>query len=56
MTYTELTASVTAIANALACQYSDDELAVLSAALVLLGDSLAAIITHRAFCRPPDEK
>ena len=34
----ELTASVTAIANALACKLSDDELTLLAAALVQLGD------------------
>ena len=34
----ELTASVTAIANALACKLSDDGLTLLAAALVQLGD------------------
>lgn len=46
----ELTASVTAAANAIACQLSDDELALLSAILVQLGDTLATIATQRAIC------
>ena len=39
----ELTASVTAVANALACKYNNDELNLLSAVLVQLGDTLATI-------------
>ena len=35
----ELTASVTAAANAIACQLRDDELALLAAVLVQLGDT-----------------
>ena len=46
----ELTASVTAIANAIACRLSNDELTLLAAALVQLGDTLATIATQRAIC------
>ena len=46
----ELTASVTAVANALACKLNDDELSLLSAVLVQLGDTLATIATQRAIC------
>lgn len=46
----ELTASVTAAANAIACKLSDDELALLAAILVQLGDTLATIATQRAIC------
>lgn len=46
----ELTAAVTAIANTIACRLTDDELAVLSAILVQLGDTLALIGTQRAVC------
>jgi len=46
----ELTASITAAANAVACKLSDDELALLSSVLVQLGDTLATIATQRAIC------
>lgn len=46
----ELTATVTALANGIACKLSDDELAALSTVLVQLGDTLATIATHRTFC------
>lgn len=51
----ELTASVTAIANALACKLNDDELNVLGAALTQLGDTLITIATQRSICRPKCE-
>lgn len=46
----ELTASVTAAANAIACRLSDDELSLLSAVLVQLGDTLATIAAQRSVC------
>ena len=46
----ELTASVTAAANALACKYDNDELSLLAAVLVQLGDTLVTIVTQRAIC------
>lgn len=46
----ELTASVTAIANALACRLSEDELNLLGAALTQLGDTLVTIATQRSIC------
>ena len=46
----ELTASVTAIANALACKLDDNEINLLSSVLVRLGDTLATIATQRAIC------
>lgn len=39
----ELTASVTALANALACRLSNDELSLLGAVLTQLGDTLTTI-------------
>ena len=44
----ELTASITAAANVIANKLNDDELAVLSAVLVQLGDTLATIAAQRA--------
>ena len=46
----ELTASVTAVANALACKLNNDELNLLSSVLVQLGDTLATIVTQREIC------
>ena len=56
MNVCELTASVTAAANAIACQLSDDELALLSTILVQLGDTLATVATQRAVCGNADKQ
>ncbi len=46
----ELTASVTAIANAIACRCpDDDELNLLALILTQLGDTLATIAAQRTF-------
>ena len=41
---------ITALANALACKLDDDSLDLLSAQLVQLGDTLAAIAVQRGLC------
>ena len=46
----ELTASVTAVANTLACKLNNDELTLLGAVLVQLGDTLVSIVTQRTIC------
>lgn len=46
----ELTAFVTAIANVLANQLSDDELNLLGAVVTQLGDTLLTIATQRSIC------
>ena len=46
----ELTASVTALANAIACDLTEDELNLLGAILTQLGDTLMTIATHRSIC------
>lgn len=46
----ELTASITAVANAVACKLSNEELSLLSVILVQLGDTLATIAAGRAIC------
>ena len=46
----ELTASVTAIANALSCKLSTEETTLLAAILVQLGDTLATIAVQRGIC------
>ena len=46
----ELTASITAVANALACRLSDDELTLLGVTLTQLGDTVLTIATQRSIC------
>jgi len=46
----ELTASITAIANALACRLSQDQLELLGVTLTQLGDTLLTIATQRSIC------
>ncbi|MBO7251888.1 MAG: hypothetical protein J6V25_04605 [Oscillospiraceae bacterium] len=47
----ELTAYVTAIANLLASRFTAEELSLISAALIQLGDTLATIAVHQQFCQ-----
>lgn len=46
----ELTTSVTAVANAIACKLNNDELTLLASVLVQLGDTLVTIATNRNIC------
>ncbi|MGN0636543.1 MAG: DUF6774 domain-containing protein [Acutalibacteraceae bacterium] len=46
----EWTASITAIANALACELTDDELNLLGASLTQLADTLFTIAAQRQLC------
>ena len=46
----ELTASVTALANTLACQMTTDELNLLGVILTQLGDTILTIAAHREIC------
>ena len=46
----ELTASITAIANALACKLTEDELNLLGVTLTQLADTLITIATQRSIC------
>ena len=47
----ELTGAITALANALACSLSIDEIALLAGIFVQLGDTLATIAAHENLCR-----
>lgn len=47
----QLTASVTAIANTLACRLTEEELNLLGTVLTQLGDTLLTIATHRSICK-----
>ena len=46
----ELTASITAAANLIAKNLTDDELNLLGVALTQLGDTLLTIATQRSIC------
>lgn len=46
----ELTASITALANSIACKLNNEELTLLASILVQLGDTLVTIATQRAIC------
>ena len=46
----ELTSAVTALANAIACRLSPNEISLIASVLVQLGDTLATIATQRGLC------
>lgn len=46
----QLTASITALANTIACKLSEDEINLLGVILTQLGDTLLTIGTHRSIC------
>ena len=48
----ELTASITAFADALACKLTNDELTLLGTISTQFGDTLLTIATHRTICKP----
>ena len=50
MTSLELTSAVTALANAIACKLSIDEIALLASIFVQLGDTLATIAARESLC------
>lgn len=52
----ELTTSITAIANAIACHLSDEELALLGSALTQLADTLFTISAQRTLCEGKREQ
>lgn len=52
----ELTASVTAIANALACKLSINELSLLGAVFAQFGDTLSTIATQKSICETHKNK
>ena len=46
----ELTSAITALANAIACKLSADEIAFLASIFVQLGDTLATIAARESLC------
>ena len=47
----ELTTAITALANAIACRLTVEELSLLAGIFVQLGDTLATIAAREAFCK-----
>ena len=52
----ELTSAVTALANAIACRLTTNEISLLASILVQLGDTLATIAARQALCEEQTEK
>ena len=52
----QLTTSITAVANGIAQNLTTDEIALLAAILVQLGDTLATIATNRSICEAKMER
>lgn len=52
----ELTAAITALANAISCRSTTGEITLLAGILVQLGDTLATIAAHRALCEEQAEQ
>ena len=50
MNYLELTSAVTALANAIACKLTPNEIALVASLFVQLGDTLATIVASQALC------
>ena len=46
----EFTSAVTALANAIACHLTLDEIALLASVFVQLGDTLATIVARESLC------
>lgn len=46
----ELTASITALANIIACNFNNDEITLLASIFVQLGDTLSTIATQKIIC------
>ena len=55
MTPCELTMNVTALANAIACQLSDNDLELAAVIFSQLGDTLATIAVQRSRCQGQED-
>ncbi len=52
----ELTSAVTALANAIACNLTTNEISLLASVLVQLSDTLGTIAAQRTLCEQRAEK
>ena len=55
MNYLELTMAVTALANAISCDLSVAEIALVAGLFVQLGDTLATIAAMKSVCEESEE-
>lgn len=55
MNLLELTSAITALANAIACSLTIDEIALAAGVLVQLGDTLATIAARENLCKNKTE-
>ena len=51
----ELTSAVTATANIIACNFKEEEVALLASIFTQLGDTLATIIVRENLCKKDNE-
>ena len=56
MTAPELTGAVTALANAIACRLTADEITLLACLLVQLSDTLNTIVVRESLCGGETQK
>lgn len=52
----KLTAAITALANTIACNLTESEIALVAGILVQLGDTLATIAAQRSLCEEKAEE
>ena len=51
----QLTASITALANAISCGFNVEETTLIAALFVQLGDTLATIATQKSICEEKND-
>lgn len=51
----ELTSTITALANAIACKLTNDDISILANILDQLSDTLSTIATYRSICKNQNE-
>ena len=52
----QLTAGVTALANAIACKLTNEEIALVAGIFVQLGDTLSTILAEKSLCEEKEKE
>ena len=52
----QITAGVTALANAIACKLTNEEIALVAGIFVQLGDTLSTILAERSLCEEKEKE
>lgn len=52
----QLTAGVTALANAIACKLTNEEIALVAGIFVQLGDTLSTILAEKGLCEEKEKE